>query len=34
VASGGAPFYAHTDRDEALRRTDAILERVRAGQDH
>ena len=34
AATGGGPFYAHTDRDDARRRIDAILERVRRGQDH
>jgi glyoxylase-like metal-dependent hydrolase (beta-lactamase superfamily II) len=34
AATGGGPFYAHTDRDDARRRIDAILERVRSGQDH
>jgi glyoxylase-like metal-dependent hydrolase (beta-lactamase superfamily II) len=34
AASGGEPFYAETDGDDARRRIDAILERVRAGQDH
>lgn len=34
AASGGEPFYAPTDRDDGRRRIDAILERVRSGQDH
>jgi glyoxylase-like metal-dependent hydrolase (beta-lactamase superfamily II) len=34
AVSGGEPFYAHTEGGDARRRIDAILERVRAGQDH
>jgi glyoxylase-like metal-dependent hydrolase (beta-lactamase superfamily II) len=34
VASGGRPYYALTDESDARRRIDAILERVRGGEDH
>jgi glyoxylase-like metal-dependent hydrolase (beta-lactamase superfamily II) len=34
AATGGEPFYAHTDPTDARRRVDAILERVRRGEDH
>jgi Family of unknown function (DUF5519)/Metallo-beta-lactamase superfamily len=34
AASGGEPFYAATDRADAQRRIDTILERVRRGGDH
>ena len=34
AATGGEPFYAHTDGRDASRRIDAILERLRAGEDH
>jgi hypothetical protein len=34
AAAGGVPFYAHTDGRDASRRIDAILERLRAGEDH
>lgn len=34
AASGGGPWYAATDRADATRRIDAILERVRRGEDH
>jgi hypothetical protein len=33
AASGGRPYYAETDRADAQRRIDAIIERVRAGGD-
>jgi glyoxylase-like metal-dependent hydrolase (beta-lactamase superfamily II) len=34
AATGGRPYIAKTDREDARRRIDAILERVRAGGDH
>ncbi|MGH2945954.1 MAG: MBL fold metallo-hydrolase [Solirubrobacteraceae bacterium] len=34
AATGGRPPYAVTDRADARRRIDAILERVRRGDDH
>lgn len=34
AATGGEPFYAHTDGTDARHRIEAILERVRAGGDH
>jgi hypothetical protein len=34
AASAGTPLYATTDRADARRRIDAILERVRRGEDH
>jgi glyoxylase-like metal-dependent hydrolase (beta-lactamase superfamily II) len=34
AASAGGPYYAITDAEDARRRIDAILERVRAGADH
>jgi glyoxylase-like metal-dependent hydrolase (beta-lactamase superfamily II) len=34
AATGGQPFYAATDSADARRRIDAILERVRRGEDH
>jgi glyoxylase-like metal-dependent hydrolase (beta-lactamase superfamily II) len=34
VATAGRPFHARTDRADARRRIDAILERVRGGDDH
>jgi glyoxylase-like metal-dependent hydrolase (beta-lactamase superfamily II) len=34
AASGGEPYNAVTSRAEARRRIDAILERVRRGEDH
>jgi glyoxylase-like metal-dependent hydrolase (beta-lactamase superfamily II) len=34
AASGGEPYYAVTSKSEAQRRIDAILERVRRGEDH
>jgi glyoxylase-like metal-dependent hydrolase (beta-lactamase superfamily II) len=34
AATGGQPFYAATDKADAGRRIDAILERVRRGADH
>ena len=34
VATSGQPYYAMTDRSDARRRIDAILERVRRGEDH
>jgi glyoxylase-like metal-dependent hydrolase (beta-lactamase superfamily II) len=34
AATGGRPYIAITDRADATRRIDAILERVRAGADH
>jgi glyoxylase-like metal-dependent hydrolase (beta-lactamase superfamily II) len=34
VASGGQPYYAVTSRADARRRIDAILERLRRGEDH
>jgi hypothetical protein len=33
AATGGGPYYAMTDRSDARRRFDAILERVRSGED-
>ena len=33
AASGGEPSYALTDRADARRRIDAILERLRRGED-
>jgi hypothetical protein len=33
AASGGRPYYAETDRADAQRRIDAIIERVRGGGD-
>ncbi|MGH2956211.1 MAG: MBL fold metallo-hydrolase [Solirubrobacterales bacterium] len=34
AATGGDPLYAHTDANDARRRIDTILERVRSGEDH
>jgi hypothetical protein len=34
AATAGTPFYAATDRADAQRRIDTILERVRRGEDH
>ena len=34
AASAGAPYHAMTDRADARRRIDAILDRVRRGEDH
>ena len=34
AATGGHPFYAKTDKADARRRIDTILERVRRGEDH
>jgi glyoxylase-like metal-dependent hydrolase (beta-lactamase superfamily II) len=34
VATGGRAFHMATDRTDAQRRIDAILERVRRGEDH
>jgi hypothetical protein len=34
VASGGQPYYGATDDADARSRIDAILERVRRGEDH
>jgi glyoxylase-like metal-dependent hydrolase (beta-lactamase superfamily II) len=34
AATGGRDFYATTDRNDARRRIDAILDRVRRGEDH
>lgn len=34
AATGGRPYHAWTDKADAQRRIDAILERVRAGADH
>jgi glyoxylase-like metal-dependent hydrolase (beta-lactamase superfamily II) len=34
AATGGQPYYALTDKSDAQRRIDAILERVRHGGDH
>jgi glyoxylase-like metal-dependent hydrolase (beta-lactamase superfamily II) len=34
IATAGQPFHAVTDRANAQRRIDAILERVRRGDDH
>jgi glyoxylase-like metal-dependent hydrolase (beta-lactamase superfamily II) len=34
AATGGQPWYAVTDRADARRRIDTILERVRSGEDH
>jgi glyoxylase-like metal-dependent hydrolase (beta-lactamase superfamily II) len=34
VATAGQPFHAITDKADARRRIDAILERVRRGDDH
>jgi glyoxylase-like metal-dependent hydrolase (beta-lactamase superfamily II) len=33
AATAGAPYYAETNKDDARRRIDAILERVRGGRD-
>jgi glyoxylase-like metal-dependent hydrolase (beta-lactamase superfamily II) len=33
AATGGQPYYAMTSKDDARRRIDAILERVRRGED-
>ena len=34
AATGGQPFHAVTDKGDARRRIDAILERLRRGDDH
>jgi glyoxylase-like metal-dependent hydrolase (beta-lactamase superfamily II) len=34
AATGGQPFHAVTDKADAQRRIDAILERLRRGDDH
>jgi hypothetical protein len=34
AASAGQPFYAMSDQADARRRIDAILERLRRGEDH
>ena len=34
AATAGGPYHAMTDRDDARGRLDAILERVRRGEDH
>jgi hypothetical protein len=34
AASGGQPYHALTDESDARHRIDAILERVRRGDDH
>jgi Metallo-beta-lactamase superfamily len=34
AATGGRPYHAVTDRADARRRIDAILERLRRGEDH
>jgi glyoxylase-like metal-dependent hydrolase (beta-lactamase superfamily II) len=34
VASRGQPFHALTDRQDARRRIDAIIDRLRRGEDH
>jgi glyoxylase-like metal-dependent hydrolase (beta-lactamase superfamily II) len=34
AATGGQPYHAATDAADARRRIDAILERVRSGEDH
>jgi glyoxylase-like metal-dependent hydrolase (beta-lactamase superfamily II) len=34
AATGGQPFHAVTDKADARRRIDAILERLRRGDDH
>jgi glyoxylase-like metal-dependent hydrolase (beta-lactamase superfamily II) len=34
AATGGQPYYAVTSKADAQRRIDAILERVRRGEDH
>jgi glyoxylase-like metal-dependent hydrolase (beta-lactamase superfamily II) len=34
AASGGHPYYAATNRADARRRIDTILDRVRRGEDH
>ena len=34
LATGGQPFHALTDKTDARRRIDAILERLRRGSDH
>ena len=34
AATAGQPFHATTDRADAGRRIDAILERLRRGDDH
>jgi glyoxylase-like metal-dependent hydrolase (beta-lactamase superfamily II) len=34
AATAGRPFHAVTDRTDAGRRIDAVLERLRRGEDH
>jgi hypothetical protein len=34
AATGGEPYYTVTSNDEARRRVDAVLDRVRRGEDH
>ena len=34
AATGGGPWHASTDRADTRRRIDAVLERVRRGEDH
>lgn len=34
AATNGQPYYAMTDRSDAQRRIDMILERVQRGEDH
>jgi hypothetical protein len=34
AASHGAPFHAMTDKADAARRLDAIIDRPRRGDDH
>jgi len=34
AATAGAPYFAHTDAQDARRRIDSILERLRRGEDH
>ncbi|MBA3359674.1 MAG: hypothetical protein H0U20_09500 [Thermoleophilaceae bacterium] len=34
AATAGQPYFALTDRADARRRIDAILDRVRRGEDH
>ena len=34
AATAGQPFHAVTDKEDARRRIDAILERLRRGDDH
>jgi glyoxylase-like metal-dependent hydrolase (beta-lactamase superfamily II) len=34
LATAGQPFHTHTDKADARRRIDAVLERIRRGDDH